>query len=357
MERKEYWMLIGIGALLSISSVSYLIPILAFIPAYLLVRYFDLTSGKIALLLFLMSVLLFSGVGFLESQSVILIGLGGLILIALLVLLMILIGILICLIGILNKLIDMRGKQTLVGILLSPIVGFSLWLSSINLLLWAIPTVILLVIILSSAASYFYRKNKLSKSFYKGTTKKNTLKKREEDFGLFFMYILGGIFLTFSVYWMGEVEEPLELISIAGLSVWATTLTALSSKHKLSDIGYVLFVIILLPFFVPPLIINGGDLFFIISSTIGVESTFGVYRIIIGFAFTLLLLGYDIRRVPLEGLIEYSIYGLSFLPLILLLILVAVNTISTYLAMIFALLVLFKIIFTAGYVYKRIGIE
>lgn len=139
-----------------------------------------------------------------------------------------------------------------------------------------------------------------------------------------------------------------ELYALVALSAWAATFLALSSKHKISDLGFIIFGAIFLPFFFFP---SFYDLHLFTT-----ESMLVIIRVLLGISFTLILLGYDIRRIPRKGLIEYSIYGLSFIPLASALIFTSTYIDHPYIAPIFALLVLIKILFTAGYVYKRIGV-
>ncbi len=183
------------------------------------------------------------------------------------------------------------------------------------------------------------------------------LKMEKENFSCFFLYVMGGFMLVMGTYLLflpttsthsrGGFTYGVEQLTMILVSVWATMFLALSSKHKLADVGYIVFGGILIPFvfYFPHVFTN-----------LSVESIIRITRILFGIFFTLILLGYDIRRIPREGLIEYSIYAMSFIPLVSSLVFVTPRISHPHIAVIFALLILLKIIFTTGYVYKRIGI-
>ncbi len=180
----------------------------------------------------------------------------------------------------------------------------------------------------------------------------------KENFAGFFLYIMGGFILVIGTYFLfltttsthsrGDFIYGVEQLTMILVSVWATMFLALSSKHKLADVGCIVFGGILIPFvfYFPHVFTN-----------LSVESIMGITRLLFGIFFTLILLGYDTRRIPREGIIEYGIYGMSFIPLVSSFIFVTPYISHPHITMIFALLILLKIIFTAGYVYKRIGIE
>ena len=376
MDSKEISILTVGGILIMVNIwVLPLIPSFSLVSAYILVRYYESESNKrlassVALICFLLVfLLLIFGIYFPLGGS-----LSGL-LIGFPIIILNVSAIFICLLLLIDFSIPLRKVRSIVllGVLLYPALYIILFISLFSFDNFdTIGTfvsiyneyIILLAVLLSLTLTYLLKLRndykceekpfeEFDSSFVKG---KKIFKTGKENFGPFLLYIVGGFLLTTCIYFLFTAKDMryaaalfYDLTPSIILSVWSATFIALSSKHKITDWGYIVFGAILIPFF----FFNYPHGFPILP----IESIIGTIRLLFGISFTLVLLGYDIRRVPRQGLIEYSIYGLSFLPLVFSIILVAVYTISTYLAMIFALLVLFKIIFTARFVHKRIGIE
>lgn len=376
MDSKEI-LILSVGGILIMVNIWVLplIPSFSLVSAYILVRYYESESNKrlassVALICFLLVfLLLIFGIYFPLGG-----GLSGL-LIGFPIIILNVSAIFICLLLIIDFSIPLRKVRSIVllGVLLYPALYIILFISLFSFDNFdTIGTfvsiyneyIILLAVLLSLTLTYLLKLRndykceekpfeEFDSSFVKG---KKIFKTGKENFGPFLLYIVGGFLLTTCIYFLFTAKDMryaaalfYDLTPSIILSVWSATFIALSSKHKITDWGYIVFGAILIPFF----FFNYPHGFPILP----IESIIGTIRLLFGISFTLVLLGYDIRRVPRQGLIEYSIYGLSFLPLVFSIILVAVYTISTYLAMIFALLVLFKIIFTARFVHKRIGIE
>lgn len=376
MDSKEI-LILSVGGILIMVNIWVLplIPSFSLVSAYILVRYYEFESNKrlassVALICFLLVfLLLIFGIYFPLGGS-----LSGL-LIGFPIIILNVSAIFICLLLLIDFSIPLRKVRSIVllGVLLYPALYIILFISLFSFDNFdTIGTfvsiyneyIILLAVLLSLTLTYLLKLRndykceekpfeEFDSSFVKG---KKIFKTGKENFGPFLLYIVGGFLLTTCIYFLFTAKDMryaaalfYDLTPSIILSVWSATFIALSSKHKITDWGYIVFGAILIPFF----FFNYPHGFPILP----IESIIGTIRLLFGISFTLVLLGYDIRRVPRQGLIEYSIYGLSFLPLVFSIILVAVYTISTYLAMIFALLVLFKIIFTARFVHKRIGIE
>lgn len=356
MDRKDIWILLVIGVFLGLNMTFPVIPSFSLVTAYILARYYEYGSemswrevgGRIALssfLLFYLSLFLpqYNFSPFIVALFIpFIIG-----------------GVVICFIIIIYRFLELKkGYIIPLAFLVSIILYFTLMLNYM-----IIATSILTSIIISSA---LYRLLVIQKkkggryNILKNNDKKPEKTKtiKEEKFTSFMMYIMGGMMLAGIIYLLLISPRRItygsklfrDLLPLIGLSVWGATLLALSSEHKLADIGYVAFGGVLIPFFAFLQFHREYPL-------LPLESILVIIRVLLGVSFTLILLGYDMRRIPRKGLIEYSIYGLSFLPLVLSLILVAVNNVSSFLTLIFALLVLVKVILTAGYVYKRIGVE
>ncbi len=371
MDHKDFLILPIVGILIMINIWFLpLIPSFSLVSAYILVRNYESESNKrlvsrVALIFFLLVFLLF-----------IYLPLGGGLLIGLPIFLLNVSAIFICLLLIIDFIIPLREGKSVVslGFLLYPSLSIILFISHLkrfgnSYTLGAIVStyneyVILLAILLSLTMIYllklrndYEREEKAFEEFDSRFVKeKKIFKKDEGNVGTIVLYVTGGLLLITCIYILFTAKDMryatalfYDLIPSIVLSVWGATFLALSSKHRIADCGYILFGVILLPFF----FLNFPRGFSILS----LETTIGITRILFGIFFTLILLGYDMRLIPRKGLIEYSIYGLSFIPLVSSLIFVTPYINYSHIALVFALLILLKIIVTTGYVYKRIGIE
>ncbi len=374
MDHKEILILPVVGILIMVNIwILPLIPSFSFVSAYILVQNYGYESNKrlasrVALIFFLLVFLLLI---FAFSLP-----LGGGLLIGFPLFILNVSAIFLCLLIIIDFIIPLKRRKSTVlfGVLfylsLSIIIFISFLISlggfdTIGTIVSLYTGYIILLAILLSLALIcllklrkdYKREEILFEGFDSSFVKKEIIFKMDkENFGSFMLYFIGGLFLSTCIYFL-FVEKDMrytralfnDLFPLIPILTWCATFLGLSSKHKISDLGFIIFGAIFLPFFFSP---SFYDLHLFTT-----ETMLGIIRVLLGISFTLILLGYDIRRIPRKGLIEYSIYGLSFIPLVSSLIFVTPHITHPHLALIFALLILFKTIVTTGYVYKRIGIE